>query len=125
MKHLLVTTLGITLSGCASEDAGRPPLARIDITPMAIPEHDNFETAVTLDGTRSADPVDDPDGSRPLDFFWEISGDDARYESGSHDDDVTPALRFRGERPATVTLTVTDADGLSASATTYVQLTVN
>jgi hypothetical protein len=91
---------------------------------MAIPEHDNFATSVTLDGTRSADPVDDPDGTHPLDFRWEIVGDEARFEPGSNEDDATPAVTFRGDRPATITLTVTDADGLAASATTYVQLTV-
>jgi hypothetical protein len=120
-KRVLVVLI---LSGCAVEE-GRPPLARIDLTPSAIPENDGFETLVTLDATRSADPVDDPDGSAPLEFRWSILGDDFDFEPGSNEEDVTPELRFRGDRPATITLTVTDVDGLSATATAHVQLTVD
>jgi hypothetical protein len=119
----LLAGLGITLTGCAAEE-GRPPIARIAIDPMAIPEHDDFQTMVTLDGSDSADPIDDPDGAHPLDFRWEIIGDEVRFETGSHEDDKMPSVRFRGDRPATVNLTVTDVDGLSAGATAYVQLTV-
>jgi hypothetical protein len=110
--------------GCVPVDDGRPPLARIDIVPAAIPENDGFETAVTLDGTMSADPIDDPDGSDRLDFRWEILGDEVRFEAGSDESDPAPVVRFRGDRPATVRLTVTDGDGLDASTTAYVQLTV-
>jgi hypothetical protein len=115
--------VAIGLVGCTVPD-GRPPLARIEITPAAIPEDDNFETVVTLDGTLSADPVDDPDGSEPLEFRWKIIGDEFELEGDSRDTDPAPELRFRGDRPATIELTVVDADGLDASATAYVQLTV-
>jgi hypothetical protein len=115
--------VGAGLAGCTVPD-GRPPLARIEISPAAIPEDDGFETLVVLDGTASADPVDDPDGSEPLEFRWTIIGDDFELESGSRDTDRAPEIRFRGDRPATIELTVVDADGLDASATAYVQLTV-
>jgi hypothetical protein len=113
----------VALGGCQIEE-GRPPIARIDLVPAAIPEHDGFETVVTLDGTMSADPVDDPEGSEPLEYHWEILGDDFELEPGADEDESAPTVRFRGDRPAAITLTVTDSDGLDASATTYLQLTV-
>ncbi len=117
---LAIVVLG---GGCALDD-GRPPLARIDIVPEAIPENDGFQTEVVLDASRSADPIDDPDGSETLSVRWEIIGDEARYASGDDDADVTPTLTFRGDQPATIRLTVTDADGLEATATEHLQLTV-
>lgn len=105
-------------------DTGHPPIARIDVTPGSIPAHDDFQTPVVLDGTRSADPIDDPDGNEHLDFLWSIVGDDVQFASGSHDDSQKPTVSFRGERPATITLTVTDPDGQSSSVTSYMQLTV-
>jgi len=119
----IVVCVGLPLAGCVVDD-GRPPIARIDLLPGAIPEHDDFETAVTLDGSSSADPIDDPDASERLSFAWEILGDEARFESGSDEHDVAPVVRFRGEVPATVLLTVTDPDGLDAIAQANVQLSV-
>jgi hypothetical protein len=115
--------VGLPLTGCLVDD-GRPPIARIDIVPGSIPEHDDFQTAVTLDGSTSADPVDDPDGSERLDFHWEILGDEVRFDDGSDESEVMPVVRFRGEVPATVLLTVTDPDGLDSSAQAHVQLSV-
>jgi len=117
---LAIALLG---AGCTLEDA-RPPLARIDVTPAAIPENDDFQTEVVLDATRSADPIDDPDGSEPLEIRWEIIGDEARYASGDGETDLTPTLTFRGDQPATIRLTVIDGDGLEATATEHLQLTV-
>lgn len=113
----------LAAAGCA-EVEGRPPLARIDLVPAAIPENDNFQTAVTLDGSRSADPVDDPGTTTRLSYRWTIEGDEARFAAGSDASDVAPVVTFRGQRPATIVLTVTDRDGLDASATAYLQLTV-
>jgi hypothetical protein len=124
MRPHFVLVTGALLAACQAVE-GRPPIARIELTPEAIPEHDGFETLVTLDGTMSADPVDDPEGTERLDFHWEIVGDDFELEAGSDTDDSTPEVRFRGDRPATITLTVTDADGLDSTVTTYLQLTVN
>lgn len=108
--------------GCVA-DEGRPPIARVVLAPEAIPENDGFQTAVTLDATSSADPVDDPDGSDRLTYVWAIAGDEFRFDAGDAAD-PTPVVRFRGDRPATITLTVTDRDGLEASATVNLQLTV-
>lgn len=123
MRLGIVFVTGTLLGGCQIEE-GRPPIARIDLVPAAIPEHDGFETVVTLDGTMSADPVDDPEGTERLDYRWEILVDDFELEPGSDADDSVPEVRFRGDRPAAITLTVTDVDGLDSTVTAYLQLTV-
>lgn len=119
---ICLTAATAAVTGC-TEPEGRPPLARIELSPEAIPENDGFQTAVILDGTTSADPVDDPDGSSRLELVWEIDGDEHRFDDGD-ETSAMPTLRFRGDRPATIQLTVTDPDGLSATATARLQLTV-
>jgi hypothetical protein len=113
----------LALSGCAMEE-GRPPVARIAPMPSLIPAHDNFRTDVVLDGSASADPFDDPEGTAPLAYAWTIEGDEHRYEAGGADA-VAPVVRLRGNRPATLRLVVTDGDGLSGSAAVQLQLTVS
>jgi hypothetical protein len=117
-----LTVLLLAIAGCALEDA-RPPLARIDISPQAIIENDGFQTLVTLDGTSSADPLDDPAGEAPLTYMWQVLDDESRFED-SRPTSPAPTIRLRGDRPATIVLTVTDRDGLEAVATGHVQLTV-
>lgn len=121
---LAATTLALGGGAGCADIEGRPPVARIDATPRAIPEHDDFQTAVVLDASRSADPIDDPDGGLPLRYAWELTNDEFRLEPGSDLESPTVRLRFRGERPATVRLTVTDTDGQSATARLQMQLTV-
>lgn len=112
----------LVAAGCTT-DEGRPPVARIVASPRAIPEHDGFQTDVVLSGTTSADPIDDPEGTRPLDFVWQITGDEARYQDGTPTS-PTITVRLLGDRPATVRLTVTDEDAQSATATLQLQLTI-
>ena len=112
----------LAITGCALDDA-RPPLARISITPAAILENDGYQTAVVLDGTASADPLDDPGGQLPLTYAWEILDDESRFED-SRATSPSPTIRLRGDRPATIVLTVTDRDGLEAVAVDHVQLPV-
>ncbi len=121
MWRLTVLTV-LSAVGCTL-DPGRPPLARIEITPAAIVENDGFQTAVTLDGTASADPLDDPGGAISLEFSWQILDDEVRFE-GSRATSPAPMIRLRGDVPATIILTVTDRDGLAATAVDHVQLTV-
>lgn len=112
-----------TLAACAV-DEGRPPVARIELTPDQVGENDGFQTPVTLDGRASADPLDHADGAR-LTFAWQVLDDEVRFEPGSRDDDEAPVVRVRGDRPATIILTVTDQDGLSASTTAHLRLTAS
>ena len=53
-------------ASCAPEDS-RPPVARAEAIPAAIPEHDGFQTEVTLDGSASTDPEGDE-----LTFRWTL-----------------------------------------------------
>lgn len=122
MRSQFLAVALVCAAGCALDD-GRPPVARIAVDPGAVPEHDDFRTDITLDATLSADPIDDPEGATELSVQWEIVGDEHRFESGS---DTSPmaVIRVRGDTPATIRLTVTDVDGLSAMAATQLRLTV-
>jgi len=110
-------------AACTTPD-GRPPLARITLSPEAILANDEFQTAVTLDGTRSADTIDDPEGKGALSYAWRIEGDEYRLDAGSSETAPTLVVRFRGDRPATIELTVADEDGLDAIAVARLRLTV-
>ena len=118
-----VVALLLVACGCDAP-IGHPPIARIELTPAAIPAHDEFQTLVTLDGAKSADPIDDPSGTQKLTYQWTITDAEVRFEAGSRDTQKAPMVRFRGERPATITLTVTDEDGNESSSTKYLDLTV-
>jgi len=120
--RLWLTSLGALALAACSPDDGHPPLARIVLTPDGVLENDGFQTAVTLDATTSADPIDDPSGDAPLRFAWTILDDEARFEGRTTS--PTPTVRFRGDRPATIELTVTDEDGASTTATAHLRLTV-
>ena len=113
----------VSLSGCATEETGYPPVARIGASPTAIPENDNFQTEVTLDATMSADPIDDPQHQRPLRYRWQIIGDEFRLEDGTMSSE-TLTVTLLGERPATIQLTVIDVDGNESTAQEQLQLTV-
>ena len=122
-RALLPLALAALAAGACTADEGHPPLARVALTPEAILENDGFQTEVTLDATTSADPIDDPAGADALTYAWTIAGDEYRFERGRATS-AAPVVRFRGDRPAIIELTVTDADGATASATAHLQLTV-
>ena len=111
------------LAACTAPP-GHPPIARITLDPGAIPAFDNFQTPVTLDGSASADPIDDPDGSAPLTYAWQVLDTEGRFDTGSEATSSAPVVRFLGDRPPTIVLTVTDVDGQASSATAHLQLTV-
>ena len=123
LRRGVIVAFVLAAASACDAPIGHPPIARISLTPGAIPAHDEFQTAVTLDGTASADPIDDPAGARPLTYQWDIVDDDSRFDTGSATTKA-PVVRFRGERPPTITLTVTDEDGNASSATKDLQLTV-
>jgi hypothetical protein len=112
------------VAGACDTPIGHPPIARITLAPSAIPAHDNFQTAVTLDGSESADPIDDPAGTEKLTYAWTITDAAYRLAQGSTERAEKPMVTFGGERPATITLTVTDPDGNDDSATKYLELSV-
>jgi len=86
--------------------------------PAAIPEGDDFQTAVLLDGMASAS-IDDPGAE--LVFAWQLFDDDA--QAG---DQRSPTLtaRFAGVHPPRIVLSVTAPNGRSADVTHELQLTV-
>jgi hypothetical protein len=113
----------ITMSLACDLDGGHSPVARASATPDTIDEHDGYQTLVTLDAAASADPIDDPEGQRPLRYQWRILGDEYRFETGD-EHDMAPVVSFRGDLPATVELTVTDEDGDSHTVDFEMRLTV-
>ena len=120
----LLGLLALSLLVSCSQEEGRPPVARIAATPDTIPEHDDFRTDVTLDGSDSSDPIDDPEGLDPLELEWEIEGDEFELQPGSGLTDTAPVVRFRGDTPATIHLTVTDVDRRSNTAALRLRLSV-
>jgi hypothetical protein len=113
----------MTIFAACADDSSHAPVARITATPRAIPLHDSFQTDVVLDGSASADPIDDPDGTMPLAYQWEITGDEVRVMTGTM---TSPKLTVRllGDHPATVRLTITDSTGDSSTARLQTQVTV-
>jgi hypothetical protein len=122
LQAALAAALATALLACTAAD-GYPPVARIGAMPGAIGENDGFMTAVVLDGSASADPIDDPDASRPLRYRWQIIGDEFRIDDGSLTS-ASVTIRLLGETPATILLTVTDEDGNASTAREQLQLTL-
>jgi hypothetical protein len=118
-----LTALAFAALAACADESSHAPVARIAATPRAIAQHDDFQTDVVLDGTASTDPIDDPDGTRPLAYRWEITNDDVELRAGSL---ASPKITVRllGDHPATVRLTVTDAAGQAATARLQLQLTI-
>ena len=88
-----------------------------------IPLGDNFQTPVTLKGDMSADEVDDPGATHPLQFHWSIDGDYQVQDGDVNSVDLTVLLK--GDRPVPVTLSVTDGDDhLTAKSTVMIGITL-
>lgn len=122
----------LAIPAACSKTKGRPPVARIQVTPRYIPT--GVETQVTLDAHRSCDELDAPetcdktsDGPGPpggcpggVTFSWELDvpflalGD---LNAPKVDVLVTP------DRPISVIVTVTDCDDNSTSARTTIGIT--
>ena len=98
-----------------------PPVARIgcktsnsDANCYLLPG-DTFNTEVTLDGSTSADIIDDPTAARPLRYRWEIPAGRYRLARGALTDPLI-VIKGQGDLPIPVKLTVTDPTGLSGVA---------
>jgi hypothetical protein len=119
----LLLCAALALGGCQQE-TGRAPVARFDVTPAYVPLHDGYTTVVTLDGSRSQDEIDDPRGALPLGFHWELDDPAPQVVQGSLDA-AQVQVKLQGDRPTTVTLTVSDSTGRTAVRTGYVGVTVD
>ena len=97
----------------------RPPVARIATVPTAILVHDNFQTEVMIDGSKSA-VLDDPDAA--LTYAWQLLDDEARTDGSLRGEMLT--VKFRGDTPPRIVLTVTSPDGQVGSVTHRLPLTL-
>ena len=109
-------------------DTTRGPIAVASLTPATVPEGDLFSTPVLLDARASTDPDD-----ASMTYSWRLR----EPEQHLIDDLDTPppgcsdhlrapcvVVRFRGERPVPVELTVTTENG-SDTSTVMLGLTVD
>ena len=91
--------------------------------PTYIPQNDAFQTAIALDGSGSADEVDDPKATHPLNYSWSVGGDFKIQDGDLGAAKVT--ILLKGDRPVPVTLSVTDGDDhLTAKSTVMIGLTL-
>jgi hypothetical protein len=74
---------------------------------------------VTIDGSKSA-ALDDP--AAPLAFAWQFLDDEAKTDQSLGNEMLT--VKFRGDRPPRIVLTVTAGSGLSDTVTELLPLTV-
>ena len=116
--------LGIALSlfaavglvGCDSDDpADGAPTASFTASPTSVPAGDNHQTVVTLDGSASSDPDGDA-----LSFSWNVPS--GTFVGGTSSSSEIAQVTFPGTGSYNVTLTVTDPDGNSDSASFTVGL---
>jgi len=120
---LLGLLLGAALAaGGCQEEAGRAPVARFDVSPSYVPFHDGYTTVVTLDGSRSKDEIDDPAGTLPLGFHWDLDDPAVQVVEGSLDA-AQVKVKLQGDRPTSVTLSVWDSTRTGVR-TGYVGVTV-
>ncbi len=122
---LLLAALSFWPGQACSPPPGHAPVARLTIEPAYVPA--NEATEVLLDGRRSCDQFDAPDGcvaadeTPPLDcpnglrYHWTVSRDLALLDGGP--DQPWMRVSVTTDVPVSVTLTVTDCDGRTASIT--------
>jgi hypothetical protein len=92
------------------------------VAPNYIAQNDGFVTTIVLDGSASADEIDDPQGTNPLRFHFSFS-EPFRVASGGTEQSKVTVL-FAGDRPVTATLQVTDVDGMTSNATVTIGITL-
>jgi len=119
--------LSLLLLSCQAETS-RGPIALASLTPAFIPEGDLFSTPVLLDARASTDPDD-----ASMSYSWRLRETDQYLidsldtpPPGCSDHLRAPCcvVRFRGERPVPVELTVTTENG-SDTSTVMLGLTVD
>ena len=105
ISRTVAVAIALITAGCGGQ-SGHPPIARIRVQPEYVPVHDGYQTDVVLDGSGSADPVDDPLGTRPLLYQWSVADPNAPILPDPSAAIVT--IRIAGEAPVQVSLTVAD-----------------
>jgi len=135
-RFSLLFSVVVFLTACdPGTEPGFAPIARLTVNPLYIPAGENAE--VVLDARASCDELDhpeacesDPDGPGPDDacpggvtFSWDIPFSHSTVASTPNRAQLRIATRLSTPQP--VTLTVTDCDGLSASVTRVVGVTVD
>lgn len=109
--------------GCGDPPRGRAPVVRIVLDPPFVPEGDGYQTTVVADGSTSADPFDDPEGTTTFLYRWTI--DDSNAMPQPNADSARIEFRVAGARPTAIHLEVVDADGRSATGTVNLGLTIS
>lgn len=117
---------------CACQSAQDPvPVARIELAPAHIPEGDDFSTPVLMDGRRSLPAP----GEETLHMGWAFQIEDTQdgYRVAPEEEQpgdcaghmLAPCVlvRFAGDHPVPVTLTVTSG-GITATTRRTLGLTV-
>jgi len=85
------------------------PTATINASPLIVPRNDGNTTVVTLDGSGSTDPDNDP-----LTYAWTAAS--GTFVGNTTPSDIQAQVTFPGLAPYLVTLTVNDGQGHSNMA---------
>ncbi|MSP60243.1 MAG: hypothetical protein EXR72_07860 [Myxococcales bacterium] len=124
MRPLLLALGSVSLALGACGGDGRSPTARIALAPLYVPLGDGYRTEVRLDGRASRNDLEDPEGTRPLRFLWELDDVRPQIVDGALDAALV-TVRVAAPRPTTVRLTVTDPSGAIGRATARIGVTVD
>jgi len=132
---LIFSVMWFPLACDPGTEPGFAPIARFSLNPLFLPSGENAE--LVLDARNSCDELDHPeacdnapDGTGPSDdcpggvtFSWDIPFDYSTVASLPNGSQLRLATRISSPQP--ITLTVTDCDGLSASVTRIIGVTVD
>ena len=118
MISIFAVSALLMVAACGGEEVTPPPppmngipTASINASPTEVPRNDNNQTVVTLDGSGSTDPDNDP-----LIFFW--TAVNGTFVNGTDANSEVAQVTFPGVAPYAITLIVNDDNGGLDTATT-------
>lgn len=135
-RFSLLFSVVVLLGSCdPGTEPGFAPIARLTLNPLYLPAGENAE--LVLDARASCDELDhpeacdaDPDGTGPgsgcpggVRFSWDIPFSHSTLAATPNRAQLRIATRLSSPQP--ITLTVTDCDGLSASVTRVIGVSVD